>query len=142
MHRYNKRLALLRGLKNITNPTARGVLPAFRENFQKGSRTAVLVPGDALDEVIEKWIRGIHYCELGIRIPANYKVSIQFVDDNVADEAFGEILRYATRIQKGPGIEVLYWHVEENGESITQYAFCIWERFRACGSVESPGFLQ
>jgi hypothetical protein len=138
-HRFNARQALLRDVMPITDTRARGILPSFVENFSKGSRTGIMIPSRALEGVVIKWIRGVHFCEFGHPVPADHEVSAYFVDDEVAATAFGEILQHANRIQKGPGIEVLIWQVTEGDLSITQYAFNIWQQFRAYGSVESPG---
>ncbi len=137
MHRFNKREALRQDLQQISDPMARGVLPSFRENFGKGSRTGILIPAAGLDEVVEKWVRGIHFCEFGDPVPDDHVVSVQFVEDEAAATAFAEIMQFAKRIEKGPGVEVLIWHAAEGNESVTQYAFNIWGQFRAYGSVES-----
>ena len=139
MHRFNKREALRQDVVQILDPKAQGVLPSFRENFGKGSRTGILIPGEALHKVVEKWIRGIHFCEFGDPVPADHVVSVQFVEDEAAASAFAEVMRFAKRIEKGPGVEVLIWHAAEGNESVTQYAFNIWGQFRVYASVESSG---
>ena len=110
----------------------------FRENFLKGSRTGILVSGQELEALVAKWIRGVHYCELGWPVPENCIISVQFVEDDVAARAFGEILQYAQRVEKGPGVQVLIWHVKEGEEFMTQFAFQIWQKFRVYGAVETP----
>jgi hypothetical protein len=112
------------------------ILRCVSKNFFQGSRTAIRIPAAPLIDVLKKWIRGVHYCEIGQLITDHYTLSVQFVEDKVAVEAFSEIARFATRIQRGPGVEILIWHAEECGESMTQYAFNIWQAFRAYGSVE------
>lgn len=138
MHRFNKRQALKQGLIDVQNPKGPGLLPSFLHNFEMGSRTGIRVPAKALEEVVTKWIRGVYYCELGRTIPREDVVSVEFVNDDVAAEAFSQIIQFAKRVQKGPRVEVLIWHVEEGEASITQFAFNIWQQFRAYGSVESP----
>ena len=139
MHRFNKREALRQDVVQILDPKAQGVLPSFRENFGKGSRTGILISGEALHKVVEKWIRGIHFCEFGDPVPADHVVSVQFVEDEAAATAFAKIMQFAKRIEKGPGVEVLIWHAAEGNESVTQYAFNIWGQFRVYGCVESSG---
>ncbi len=139
MHRFNKRQALGRDVEQILDPKAQGVLPAFRENFGEGSRTGILIPADDLEAVVEKWVRGIHFCEFGYPVPADHVVSVQFIEDEVAASAFAGIMQFAKRIERGPGVEVLIWHAAEGNESITQYAFNIWGQFRVYGTVESSG---
>ena len=72
-------------------------------------------------------------------MPADHVVSVQFVEDVAAASAFAEIMQFAKRIEKGPGVEVLIWHAAEGNESVTQYAFNIWGQFRVYASVESSG---
>lgn len=136
-HRFNRREALRRDIINIRDPQERGVLPFSRDNFLKGSTTGIRIPAKSLEEIVAKWIRGVHYCEIGSLVFPESTISVQFVEDEVAKSAFAEIISYATHIEKGPGVEVLIWHVEEDDQSITQYAFNIWRKFRAYGTVES-----
>ncbi len=139
MHRFNKRAAILGGVKQIFDPHGPGVLPSFRGNFWEGSRTGIAIPAGDLEAIVEKWVRGIHFCEFGQPVPAEYEVAVQFVDDDVAAIAFADIMKFAKRIRKGPGVEVLIWHAAEGDRWGTQYAFNIWRQFRAYGSVESGG---
>lgn len=134
-YRFNKRQAILEDLKNIPNPRGTGVLPSFRDNFFEGSRTGIRVPAGLLKVVVEKWIRGIHFSEFKQPVGVEHEVTVYFVEDEVAETALTEIMRYAIRIQKGPGVEVLIWHVTESDGSASLYAFNIWQRFRAYGSV-------
>ena len=98
-----------------------------------------MIPARELESIVEKWIRGVHFCEFGVPVPSDHEVSVYFVDDEFAATAFAEFLQFAKRIQKGPGVEVMIMHAEEDGEQITQHAFNIWQQFRAYGSVESSG---
>ena len=141
-HRFNKRAAIIRGVKQITDPRGPGVLPSFRRNFWEGSRTGIAIPAGDLKAIVAKWVRGIHFCEIGQLIPAECEVAVQFVEDSVAAVAFAEISQFARRVRKGPGVEVLIWHAEEGNRSITQYAFFIWRQFRAYGSVECGGATE
>lgn len=134
--RLNRKLALRRDVKDISSPHSRGLLPAFKDNFDKGSRTGIYIDVKLLNVIVEKWIRGVHFCELGTPVPDGAEIDVQFVEDEVAEEAFREIRHHAKHIQKGPGVEALIWHVEEGEESMTQYAFNIWGQFRVYGSVE------
>lgn len=135
-HRFNKKQALIRGIKDIHTPNAPGLLPSYRDNFLQGSRTGIMIPAGKLSNVVTKWVRGIYYCELGRPVPEIAEVSAQFVEDEVAREAFNEILKHAKHLQRGPGVEALFWHVEEGEQAVTQYAFNIWKGFRAYGTVE------
>lgn len=70
MHRFNRREAIRRSVKDIHNPRAPGVLPYFIHNFGAGSRTGIMVRPQSLDGLVEQWVRGIHLCEVGRIIPA------------------------------------------------------------------------
>jgi hypothetical protein len=87
--------------------------------------------GEALETVVDKWIRGLQFCEQGRPLQADETVSVFFVDDATAHEAFNKILHGAKRVQKGPGVEVLIWDVAEGNDFQTLYAFNIWNHFRA-----------
>ncbi len=134
--RLNRRLSLRHKTKTISDPDGPGILPSFRENYALGSSTGILIPGRLLRGVVRKWIRGVHYCELGRIANRDFEVSVQVVEDEVAMAAFGKITKFAKQIHKGPGVEVLIWEAEEDSEHIAQYAFKIWENFRVYGSVE------
>lgn len=135
VHRLNRRFALQRNVVDIADPTVAGVLPSFRRNFDEGSRWGVLVPAGPLEELVTKWIRGVHYCEFGQLVPHGYEVSGYILEDDVAAEALTPILSHASRFRKGPGVEVLAWNVEEEGEFIAQYAFRIWNELTTYGSI-------
>ncbi len=139
MHRFNRRETIRQGLRQIDNPKSQGVLPSFRDNFLAGSRTGIPVSAQGLKKVIEKWIRGIHLCEFREYVTAEQEVSIFLVEDHVAENAFAKILQYAKRIEKGPGVEVLIWRVDEDDRTVSLFAFKIWQQFRAYGSVEAGG---
>jgi hypothetical protein len=44
MHRFNQRQKLSREWMDIQNRDAQGVFPSFQNNFDKGSRTGILIP--------------------------------------------------------------------------------------------------
>lgn len=134
--RLRRKWTMRNEARDIWNPEMRGLLPSFRNNFYKGSRKGILISADALRAVVQKWIYGIHLCELGEAVPEQAEVSTYFVDHSVEEESFAEIASHAKIIQKGPGVEVAIWHRKEGDYAITLYAFHIWQSFKAYGSVE------
>lgn len=136
VRRLKRREEIGRSVMDVHDPHGQGVLPSFRGNFLEGSRTGIRIPARALEGVVEKWIRGVHYCEFGRPVPADYGVSAQFVNDEDAAKAFGEVVQHAQHIQKGSGVEVLIFHAEENSEFIAYYAFTIWKKLKVYGVVE------
>jgi hypothetical protein len=136
-HRLNRKLALGRDVKQFKQLNARSVLPAFVGNAAKGSTTGILVPGDSLERLAEMWVQGIYFCHFGKPIASGSILNTYFVHDDVAKEAFKEIIQHAIHLKKGPGVEVLLWHVEEDDQEMTSFAFNIWDNFRAYGTVEA-----
>ncbi len=135
MHRFNKRTALLRHIKTFPDKNAPGILPSFRENFDKGSRTGVQVPADALEQLVLSWVRGIHLCEIGNYIEDDTEIESYHVSDEAAHEAFKDILQHAQFVEKGPGIRLFFWHAVEGEEYMTNYAFILYEKFKVYASV-------
>lgn len=136
--REKRRQKMLSQTLDLHDPNAAGALPSFKDNFDKGSRTGIFIPGKALDAVVSKWARGILFCEKGIIVPAHYEVSPIYVTDEVAAEAFKEIVSHCTYLVRGWGIEVLYSHVVEGDVFGSLFAFNIWDRFRAYCSIGLP----
>lgn len=136
MHRLNRKYALGRDVRDINRIRSASILPAFFGNAAKGSKTGIMIPADSLNNVVIMWMRGIYFCHFEQNIPEAAELNSYFVSDKVADEAFSDILKHATHLQKGPGVEVFIWHVEENGQAMTNFAFNIWNNFRAYGTVE------
>ena len=126
---------------DVHSKSAPGVLPYFTDNFDAGSRTGILVSVPSLDGLVEKWVRGIHLCEVGWVIPTEYEVSVIHLDDRIRAEAFSHVTGHAKLVQKGPGVEVAIVHAEETDEFMTLYAFNVWNTLRCTASVEraAPG---
>lgn len=116
-----------------------GILPSFRENYEGGSRLGVRIPARLLEEITVKWVRGVHFCEFGRVVAPDTAVTCHVVEDVHAAEAFAKLGPPAKHLQRGSGVEVRIWHVEERGEWSAVYAFDIWQRFRTIGSVDKEG---
>jgi hypothetical protein len=134
-HRFNRREAIRRSVIDIHSKSDAGVLPYFTGNFDAGSRTGILVSASSLDGLVQKWVRGIHLCEVGRVIPIEYEVSVMHLDDLTRAQAFSDVVGHAKVIQKGPGVEVAILHVEETGEFGTLYAFNTWDTLKCTASV-------
>lgn len=133
--RESRRQEILSDLREEIRPDTNGVLPAFHRNFFEGSQSGIQISAQSLKTVGKKWMRGLHYWKFGDLIPIKAKLDVFFVTDEIAKEAFGEILQFATALNSGPGIQVLIFDVVEGNERITQYAFKIWREFTLYGSV-------
>jgi hypothetical protein len=111
------------------------VLPYFIPNFDAGSRTGIEIPVQFLNRLVQKWVRGLHLCEVGRIIPSGYEVLVIHADDEVRAQALSTILAHAKIIQKGPGVEVKISHAQEAEEFETLYAFNIWNTLKCAASV-------
>lgn len=135
MHRFNRRAAMRRSVRDIWSPDEPGVLPYFTSNFAEGSRTGILVPAE-LDVLIEYWVRGIHFCEYGQIIPADYQVSVLHIDDETRKNAFAHVIERAKVLRKGQGIEVKLFHAKDTERFATIYGFDVWWKLRCVAVVE------
>jgi hypothetical protein len=134
--REKRRQALIRDLMHDVSPQMPGMLPAFQRNFDEGSNTGIKLDANELEAIGTKWIRGLHYWRLGDLIPPTAAIDIHFVTDEVAQMAFAEILKFATAVHNGPGVQALIFDAVEGNRRITQYAFKIWSEFKLYGTVE------
>jgi hypothetical protein len=72
-HRFNRREAIRSSIIDISSKSDPGVLPYFIPNFDAGSRTGIEIPVRSLDGLVQKWIRGLHLCEVGKSFPADMR---------------------------------------------------------------------
>ena len=134
--RQRAREEMISRLRPVSSMSEPGMLPFFKGNLAAGSRTGVIVPSDEIEEIGTKWIRGVHYAHFGDLIPKSASIDIHFVTDEVAREAFGDMIEHAIALNKGPGVQVLIFDAVEGPERITQYAFKIWREMTLYGTLE------
>jgi hypothetical protein len=133
-HRTWQRKRVAEAIVRVPAPHLQGIIPSSRKNFSLGSRTGVLIPADALDLVVEKWVRGIHFCEHGWIAPKDAKVQVGIYEPNVHRAVFSELK--STQLVRGPGVSVRIAHAEEIDDFITIYEFNLWDRFLALAVIE------
>lgn len=136
LRRQRARENVIRRLRPLSTLPKSSRLPSFQRNADSENPTGILVDGHDLEEVGKKWIRGIHFAHFGDLVPSTATIDIHFVTDEVAREAFGELLEHATALNKGSGVQVLIFDAVEGPERITQYAFKIWREFSLYGTLE------
>lgn len=134
--RKRKRQKLLAERHEMTRLPPSGVLPSFQANWDIGSRTAFLVPADALHSLIKKWARGVHFATLGRLIKRDENIDIFHLPEETAEEAFRDIKPHATLLRKGPGVEVMQASASESGQTRTLYAFKIWDQYQVYALVD------
>jgi len=136
--RQHRREELKRGLIEIENVQLKSTLPFSLPNLAKGARTAITVSTKELNRVIEKWVRGFHFSMLGEFIEPEYEIAIHHVSEDGAEQAFREIIQFATVLRHGPGVVVTQVTKTEGGDRYTIYGFEIWGQFKAYASVFPP----
>lgn len=143
-HRAKNRERITNEIVGLTDSMMGRILPAFRKNFDSGSRSVILISSDDLNILIEKWVRGLHACLTNMPVKGDYNVDVYLYQDEGAANFYGPILHLAETLRNGPGVEVLRWHAVDGEKSITEYAFNIWGEFRVYGRVtnDPDGLLQ
>ena len=53
-HRLKRKRAFIRQIITVHDSHGRGILPSFRDNFEQGSRTGILIPGVLLARIIHE----------------------------------------------------------------------------------------
>ncbi|MFO1153525.1 MAG: hypothetical protein U1E42_07640 [Rhodospirillales bacterium] len=113
-----------------------GVLPSFAQNWEQGSRTAVLMPVDDLDAIVRKWVQGVHYNTLGRIIPDASAIDVFHVDECAGDAPpLIEILKRSPTHHRGPGIKITQASGSDETKIMTLYRFLIWQQFIVYASV-------
>ena len=135
--RKKKREKLLRDTTTEPLMPTQGMLPSFVSNWIAGSRTSTRISAKALDSVIRKWVRGIHYHECGRLIPSDESIEVLHVYEWVAADALKEAKPHIKHIRRGPGVTISLLTVVEDGEAESIYSFEIWEQFRAYAAVRA-----
>jgi hypothetical protein len=106
-----------------------GLLPSFVRNFNLGSRTAMLIPSDMLNPVVEKWGLGVHSHVWKEAAAIDAEVEVLHLDESATQEAFRGSEEFWKGIDCGPGIQIRYLAVREGDERHSLYEFRIWETF-------------
>jgi hypothetical protein len=128
-HRQGAREAMGRGAFEMENIPDSGVLPSFAQNFDMGSRTAMVIRADALDSIAEKWGLGVHSHVWKEAATVDAEVAILHIGEAAAHEAFRGSEGHWKSIDCGPGIQIRYLATREGRERHSLYEFRIWETF-------------
>ncbi|MEX0696275.1 MAG: hypothetical protein WEB85_10560 [Dongiaceae bacterium] len=128
-HRISKDVEELPELPGI------GVLPAFKANWDLGSRTGIRIDPQQLHRVVQKWVKGLHFRITERLIPDWDSINVRHITAETEAHAFREIEPYAMKYNKGPGIQVLQFSASENGQNATIYRFVIWDQYRVHATI-------
>jgi hypothetical protein len=131
--RFRTRQILKDRIAPISSLEVPGLLPSFRDNFEKGSRHIIALPAEDLEMIGEKWVKGIHRAETGEVLPKDAEVSVMFLKDRDATEALSTIMRFAKPLYRGPGLNVRFCAVNEDSKHGSAYAFRLWQEFTLYG---------
>jgi hypothetical protein len=128
-HRQGAREAFGRGAFEMENIPDSGVLPSFVQNFNLGSRTAMVIQADTLHSVVEKWGLGVHSHIWKEAASVDAEVAVLHVGESVTRELFRGSEEHWNSLDCGPGIQIRYLAVREGDERHSLYEFRIWETF-------------
>jgi hypothetical protein len=126
---------IFRDIQQVETLPLKGVLPSFGCNWDRGSRSVILVPKRDLHQIIRKWVRGLHHLMLGRLLPRSQRIDVFHVTDEVAHLAFHEIEPYASKHIRPPGVFVMQAAAQEGNRAETVYRFVLWDQFKVCASV-------
>lgn len=133
MARFNQRQQIIADLRPLNQRTRAGLLPSFQSNEEKGSNTVIQIPSELLDLVLEKWIRGFFFLELGYPVPEGFEVSTYHLRDKDANDAFREVWHMGKHWKPSEGVHIAHFVTDErNGYAM---AALLWKEFRAYGFV-------
>jgi hypothetical protein len=123
-HRAAQRDRIVRDIYEVNSLPTAGVLPNFVSNFTElGSRHAFRIDAEDLNGVVEKWIRGIHYCEFNRILDKHDIVTVLHLAEEDALTPRQLIFDHGRKFQKGPGISVGYISSSEDSRRIVMYRF-------------------
>jgi hypothetical protein len=141
--RERTRSAFYSSLAEIDHIPEQGVLPSFRDNFEQGSRMMVKISAADLNGTIEKWARGVHYKTTARTLTRDNQIEVLHFDTVGEDEVLKPIRKRATRLEPGPGVEVLQLIAGGPNDGYrTWYEFRVWEQFTVFASVVEEPPLQ
>jgi hypothetical protein len=126
-HRQGARERLGRSAFEMENIPDGGVLPSFVQNFNLGSRTAMVIEAGKLNSVVEKWGLGVHSHVWKEAALVDAEVEVLHVGEPVTQEAFRGSEEHWKSIDCGPGIQIRYLAEREVDERYSLYEFRIWE---------------
>jgi len=130
------RSSVIRDIKIIESLPEKGLLPAFPNNYDGGSRTAISLSSNELNGLLRMWAKGFHKIVWSDALRAKAKIEIHHVTESAADSAFKEIDGHWMTLNGGPGVQVSFAGKREGDRRCTLYEFLIWDHFRFYSSVD------
>jgi hypothetical protein len=115
----------------MLTPTSSGLLPFSKQNYWRGSRTGIEIDSEDLQTIVEKWVRGILYCETGNIIPLEDVVQFHFFEESAAAELRSS-LQSENRFRLGPYVEV---DLVYGGLAGSMFRFRFWKFFEVYANL-------
>jgi hypothetical protein len=112
----------------VTLPNDRSVLPFSKINYWKGARTGIRIDKSDVDDIAEKWTRGIHYCTTGDFIEDSHDIYVHILPNPVPPE-IADVQKHATNISRDKTVQIYQAYVQEDGTYAAMYGFKIWASF-------------
>ena len=113
-----------------------GVLPSFSANWDRGSRTGVLVSAKALEQLARKWIRGLHYLTLERTIESDDVIQVFHPPQHEAQSVLADYLPRMVPLSQGQTIQVKQATASDETGALTFYAIEVWCQFKVYGAVD------
>jgi hypothetical protein len=85
--REKRRTRLLKDLIDVSDLRPQKLMPFTQVNIEKGSSRGILLP-TTFDQIVAKWVRGVHLFSIRSFIPKKYVVWTQLVEDAFSAENF------------------------------------------------------
>jgi hypothetical protein len=130
---WQKREARRRSLQNdmvdASDVPLHKVVAWTLPNIRSGQPLRAIRVPTTLAEVVEKWVRGIHYKTTRSFLPDAYAVQSVPVTDEAEAAHFEFIRRRGQVLAEGPGIAITQWIERQDEVLYALYSFMIWDVF-------------
>jgi hypothetical protein len=129
--------SLLRDIVDASETPLHKIMPFTLPNVGTGPRTVIRVP-TTFDQIVGKWVKGIHRHTTAELIPADYKIAVQLEEDEVAAGNFALLVSKSQMLVPGPGVAVGQWIEAQSGSNYFIYTFELWDVFRVYAAATPP----
>lgn len=113
---------------------AEHALPGSVANWSSGSTLGMLVAAKPLDDLVQKWVRGVHFKIEGRRL--SYATTIDVFHALRTDDVLRDFDAHIERYEPRPGIVVERLVGRTGVEVGLLYRFRLWDHYEVCASLE------
>lgn len=129
--RRKKREKLMREIIHLEKLPEIGLLPFSAANWDCGPRVAVPIPAGEMDDLVRKWVRGVHFKTMDRLISFGTAIHVRYVDEEKEDvkEALRRFEGVSSKYFLGPGIKISQAVIQDTDELLAVYGFSFWNQF-------------